>query len=139
METEEKVMMGWRRLVMKGPAERSLLLTTRFGGRELGEVIPPHPTQGGRDTDPSKGLPLFLGNASFDNSKSSSCQWHSQFTHVKLEPICVFGQNLGSFCLPGPNNKKVPQLWAIMAPHLTSAITLECTLYARYNQSPNIH
>ena len=77
--------------------------------RELGEVIPPHPTQGGRDTDPSKGLPLFLGNASFETSKSSSCQWHYQLTHVKLEPNCVFGQHLGSFCLPGPN-KKVPRL-----------------------------
>ena len=35
--------------------------------RDLGEVIPPQPNAGGRDTDPSKGL--FLGNA-FKNSKS---------------------------------------------------------------------
>ena len=57
-----KMLSAWR-LVMKGPGRLAVPAPDNKVWREQGEVIPPHPTQGGRDTDPSKGLPLFLGNA----------------------------------------------------------------------------
>ena len=122
----EKVMMGWRRLVMKGPAERSLLLTTRFGG-SWGRLFPLIQRKG-------EGTPTL--------ARVSHCFWEMPLSRLQ-NPVRASGitsspmssQNLtvslvnilGVFAFLVPI-KRFLDCRAIMAPYLTSAITLEHTL-----------
>ena len=126
LEMYEKVMMGWRRLVMKGPAERSLLLTTRFGG-SWGRLFPLIQRKG-------EGTPTL--------ARVSHCFWEMPLSRLQ-NPVRASGitaspmssQNLtaslvnilGVFAFLVPI-KRFLDCRAIMAPYLTSAITLEHTL-----------